>query len=231
MRTRRSSKRGRRFTIQVGAPFALRDEQGRVRRDSNGDPIYFPRPAPFVDNSLYNVNTRRKFIEDFCRLDGPLTFLDMCIFMRLLGMCHNSVSEILYDDRSGEPSYADADRRYVQAELRTPGNVTRTFVYDELMQMVRASDKSIRTSLDRLESTGLIKPRPIPKQSITKLREARGETLGRPLKCFRYEINPLYAWNGSLSDGIGYLTTGLFEEGEANTELGDDDEEIPADTP
>ncbi|WP_155524504.1 hypothetical protein [Oleisolibacter albus] len=230
MRTRPSSKRGRRFTIQVGAPFVLRDEQGRVKRDRNGEPLYILRSPPYVDRSLYTVGIRNKFIQEHCHLGGSLTLLDVFIFMQLQGMCHRSVSEVLYDEHSGEPLYVHPNQDYAQAVLITPGNLTKTFTYDDLTQMVRADVRSVRDSLARLESIGLIKPRTIPQQSITKIRKARAETRGRPPRYFRYEINPLHAWNGSLSDGIGYLTTGAFEDGDVNTELEDDDEEAPANT-
>lgn len=231
MRTRPSSKRGRRFTIQVGAPFVLRDEQGRVKRDRNGEPLFVLQSQPYVDRSLYTVGTRKGFIQEHCHLGGSLTLLDVFIFMQLQGMCHRSVSEVLYDEHSGEPLYVHPNQDYAQAVLITPGNLTKTFTYDDLTQMVRADVRSVRDSLSKLESIGLIKPRNVPQQSITKIRKARGEARGRPPRYFRYEINPLYAWNGSFSDGIGYLTTGAFEDGDVNTELEDDDEEIPADAP
>jgi len=205
------SQRGDDKLIRIPVPKLDRKEDGSIRRTKDGHPVI--RSTGYIPNLPDEFRTsmlRGTFLVEFGRLsERRLSHCALLVFLKLLSWCRYQSAELLFDDATGEPIPADGDGNYVLAALGRPGTITKSFTREQLAEAVGATPRAVCDTLKQLSRNLLIRAVTVPPATATKHRKKGG----RPEELLRYEINPDYAYNGPLNDGLGYAEiAGSFRE-------------------
>ena len=188
-------------TLALPCPVFELDENksDQVKCYSDGSPIFQLGKSDRIESDLYMVMVRKAFLKHFCNSKG-LKLTQQNVFWHMLSRCSYSRVIYYYDPITKYPVIADKAGTKALTQLAPSGNITTSFTYQEMMQDVGVTQRSVRDALHCLIALNIVREVDVPKQSRTN----HAKKGGRPEDLMRYEINSEHAWNGPLQHGLSH---------------------------
>lgn len=189
------------LVVRHPRPRVQRDpETNKVKFNEEGQPIYYQPPAQRYDGLAYPAYVKKLFIAEHVVGDNGLPRNALVMFLYLTTQLRYCTPYIIHGP-DGEPQPFEGSNEYVRAYLPAYGNRVPARTIEQLMQGTGIkSPETVERAIRELRRRGIVDDYQTDQR--TARRERRGR--GRPLKVYRLEIHPEYAWAGTMPSSVGY---------------------------
>lgn len=175
-------------------------DTGKVKFNENNQPIYFQPAGQQHDNLAYPIYVKKLFVVEHVVGSAPLARGPLVMFLYLTTQLRYCTPFIVHGP-DGEPIPYGSSNEYVQAFLPTYGNRVPARSIEQMMAGTGfKSPETVERAIRELRSRGVVDDYAPHERTVQRERRGRG----RPIKKYRLEIHPDYAWAGPMPSSVGY---------------------------